>query len=61
VGSVAEYVVRGFSGAKDSRPALDELLAHAKARRVFTERQTRRITSAGEESAAYCFRQKDAM
>jgi DNA invertase Pin-like site-specific DNA recombinase len=32
--TAAEYVDRGVSGAKDRRPALDELLADAKRRRV---------------------------
>jgi DNA invertase Pin-like site-specific DNA recombinase len=32
--SVAEYVDRGVSGAKDSRPALDRLVTEAKRRRI---------------------------
>src|ERR1700681_2567308 len=32
--TAAEYVDRGVSGAKDRRPALDELVADAKRRRV---------------------------
>jgi DNA invertase Pin-like site-specific DNA recombinase len=33
-GSVVEYVDRGVSGARDSRPALDRRLADARRRRV---------------------------